>query len=106
MLTMRNVHVYRYKSRIGKNGGLTPLDPPLIYNTCKLTIITGICFSYSPVQSLRANSNLTELRLEKCGLDANDTAQLADVLKDIPSLCVLDLSFNHVNTKGAEHLGG
>ena len=61
--------------------------------------------SLSPAYSLKVNSNLTELRLEKCGLNANDTAQLADILKDIPSLCVLDLSFNHVGTEAAKHLG-
>ena len=61
--------------------------------------------SFSPAHSLKANSTLTELRLENCGLKANDTAQLANVLKDISSLHVLNLSFNDVRTEGAEHLG-
>ena len=58
--------------------------------------------SFSPAHSLKANSNLTELRLQKCGFNANDTALL---VKDIPSLSLLDLSFNHLGTEGVEHLG-
>ena len=48
---------------------------------------------------------MTSLKLEKCQLNCSDTAQLAAVLKNIPSLSVLDLSFNHIGTEAAEQLG-
>ena len=59
----------------------------------------------SPALTLKANSSLTELRLENCGLNLNDTARVAAALKDIPSLCVLDLSFNHIGREAAKQLG-
>ena len=46
-----------------------------------------------------------ELRLESCGLSKEGTTQLAEVLKSIPSLSVLDLSFNDVGAETADHLG-
>ena len=55
--------------------------------------------------ALRRNTVLTELRLSSCGIDAEGTAQLADVLCGIATLRILDLSENSVDTKGARHLG-
>ena len=55
--------------------------------------------------ALRGNTVLTELRLERCDIDAERTAQLADVLCGITTLRVLDLSQNTVDTQGARHLG-
>lgn len=60
---------------------------------------------FYPAYSLKISVILTELTLRQCGLHAYETAQLTAVLKDIPSLCMLDLSFNHVGTEAAEHLG-
>lgn len=54
---------------------------------------------FPTAHSLKANSNLTELRLVNCNLSGNDFDGLADVLKDISSLSVLDLSFNYVGTE-------
>lgn len=48
---------------------------------------------------------MKELRLESCGLSTEGTTRLAKVLKGIPSLGVLDLSFNEVGVETAEHLG-
>ena len=79
------------------------------YDLYKVTFVVNVMEPYVvyffPAHSLKAKSNFTELRLQNCGLNANDTALLADVLKNIPSLCVLDLSFTHVSIEGAEHLG-
>ena len=61
--------------------------------------------NYFSASSLKDNSVLTELRLESCGLTIEGTTQLAEVLKSIPSLSVLDLSFNDVGADTAEHLG-
>ena len=58
-----------------------------------------------PACGLKENSILTELRLESCGLSKEGTTQLAEVLKSIPSLSVLDLSFNDVGAETADHLG-
>ena len=55
--------------------------------------------------ALRGNTVLTELRLEGCRIDAERTAQLADVLCGITTLRVLNLSHNTVDTQGARHLG-
>ena len=55
--------------------------------------------------ALRGNTVLTELILERCDIDAEGTAQLADVLCGITTLRVLDLSDNTVGTQGARHLG-
>ena len=60
---------------------------------------------FFPASVLKENSVLTELRLESCGLSTEGTAQLAEVLKGIPSLSVLDLSFNAVGVETAKHLG-
>ena len=54
---------------------------------------------------LKENAVLMELILESCGLSTEGTTQLAEVLKGIPSLSVLDLSFNDVGVETAEHLG-
>ena len=55
--------------------------------------------------ALRGNTVLTELRLTGCYIDAEGTAQLADVLCGITTLRVLDLDYNTVGTQGARHLG-
>ena len=55
--------------------------------------------------ALRGNTVLTELRLELCHIDAEGTAQLADVLCGITTLRKLHLSCNTVDTQGARHLG-
>ena len=55
--------------------------------------------------ALRGNTVLTELTLRYCGIDAEGTAQLADVLCGIATLRVLDLDGNTVGTLGARHLG-
>ena len=55
--------------------------------------------------ALRGNTVLTELKLWECHIDAEGTAQLADVLCGITTLRVLDLSGNTVDTQGARHLG-
>ena len=55
--------------------------------------------------ALRGNTVLTELRLERCHIDAEGTTQLADVLCGITTLRALILSGNTVDTQGARHLG-
>ena len=55
--------------------------------------------------ALRGNTVLTELRLKYCRIDAEGTAQLADMLCGITTLRVLNLSQNTVDTQGARHLG-
>ena len=55
--------------------------------------------------ALRGNTVLTELRLHGCHIEAEGTAQLADVLCGITTLRVLDLTMNTVGTQGARHLG-
>ena len=71
-----------------------------------LTLVTlTLCGSFSTAHCLKDNSTLTMLRLVKCGLDVDDTAQLTDLLKNVPSLRVLDLSHNNVGPVAVEHLG-
>ena len=48
---------------------------------------------------------LTELRLENCGLDEEGIGSIANVLKKVATLKVLDLSFNTIDSMGAKHLG-
>ena len=55
--------------------------------------------------SLRGNTVLTELRLTDCDIDAEGTAQLAEVLCGITTLRVLVLAYNTVGTQGARYLG-
>ena len=55
--------------------------------------------------ALRGNTVLTELRLWGCRIDADGTAQLADVRCGITTLRELNLSANTVGTQGARHLG-
>ena len=55
--------------------------------------------------ALRGNTVLTVLRLSDCHIDAEGTAQLADVLSGITTLRALNLSHNTVGTQGARHLG-
>ena len=55
--------------------------------------------------ALRGNTVLTELRLEDCRIDAEGTAQLANVLCGITTLRELNLSWNTVGTQGARYLG-
>ena len=55
--------------------------------------------------ALRGNTVLTELSLVRCHIDAEGTAQLADVLCGIITLRVLNLTWNTVGTQGARHLG-
>ena len=55
--------------------------------------------------ALRGNTVLTELRLRRCGIDAEGTSKLAAVLHNIKTLSELDLSANTVDSRGAGHLG-
>ena len=57
------------------------------------------------MSALRGNTVLTELRLEHCGIDAEETSHLAEALYDITTLRVLDLRRNTVDFEGARHLG-
>ena len=62
-------------------------------------------FVSATASALRGNTILTELALGGCGIDAEGTAQLADVLCGITTLRVLDLSWNTVGMQSARHLG-
>ena len=55
--------------------------------------------------ALRENTVLTELRLWRCGIDAEGISHLAQALRVNTTLKVLDLSHNTVGSQGAEHLG-
>ena len=55
--------------------------------------------------ALRGNTVLTELRLEDCHIDAEETSHLAQALCDITTLRVLDLSRNTVDSQSARHVG-
>ena len=60
--------------------------------------------------ALRENTGLTELRLQRCDIDAEGISHLAQALHVNTTLRVLDLSFNNVggfpfHSQGAEHLG-
>ena len=57
------------------------------------------------MSALRGNTVLTELRLEHCGIDAEETSHLAEALYGITTLRVLDLRRNTVDFEGARHLG-
>ena len=59
----------------------------------------------STAHALMESFNLTELKLMKCKLSKADITHLAYVLKNIPLLCVLDLSFNYIGKEAAEQLG-
>jgi len=55
--------------------------------------------------ALRGNTVLTFLWLRDCGINAEGTSQLAEVLCGITTLRVLNLSRDTVDTQGARHLG-
>ena len=57
------------------------------------------------VSALRGNTVLTELRLQRCNIDAEGMSNLAEALYDIKTLSVLDVSENTIDSRGAEHLG-
>ena len=55
--------------------------------------------------ALRGNTGLTELILYSCHIDAEGTSHLVQTLRVNTTLRVLDLSWNSVDSQGAEHLG-
>ena len=73
---------------------------------CPLCVIMTVVLCPATVSALRGNTVLTELRLERCGIDAEGTSHLVQALCDITTLRVLDLTGNStVGSQGARHLG-
>ena len=70
-----------------------------------VTSIMTVVLCPATVSALRRNTGLTELRLWDCHIDAEGTSHLAQALRNITTLRVLDLSGNTVDSQGARHLG-
>ena len=70
-----------------------------------VTSIMTVVLCPATVSALRGNTVLTELRLERCGIDAEGISHLAQALCDVTTLRLLDLSGNSVGSQGTGHLG-
>ena len=70
-----------------------------------VTSIMTVVLCPATASALRGNTVLTELRLARCGNDAEGTSHLVQALCDITTLRVLSLSGNTVDSQGARHLG-
>ena len=70
-----------------------------------VTSIMTVVLCPATASALKKNTGLTELKLRQCGIGAGGTSHLAQALHVNTTLRVLELSFNIVDSQGAEHLG-
>ena len=70
-----------------------------------VTSIMTVVLCPATASALRENTGLNELRLERCGIDAEGISHLEQALRVNTTLRVLDLSGNTVDSQGAKHLG-
>ncbi len=63
---------------------------------CLLTVLA---------QALRANPAFSALKLRDCDIDANGTSILAELVMQLSTLTVFDLSFNRFNSYGLKQIG-
>ena len=70
-----------------------------------VTSIMTVVLCPATASALRENTGLTELSLRGCGIDTEGISHLEQALCVNTTLRVLDLNYNTIDSKGAEHLG-
>ena len=70
-----------------------------------VTSIMTAVLSPATAFALRENTGLTELRLQRCDIDAEGISHLAQALHVNTTLRVLDLTDNAIDSLGATHIG-
>ena len=70
-----------------------------------VTSIMTVVLCPATASVLKRDTSLTELRVWGYHIDAEEMSYLAPALRDNTTLRVLDLSYNTVDSRGAEHLG-
>ena len=70
-----------------------------------VTFIITVVLCPATASALKKNTGLTELILRDCGIDAKGISHLAQALCFNITLRVLSLSWNTIDSEGAEHFG-
>ncbi len=60
---------------------------------------------YCVARALRTKPDFSVLKLQDCSIDSDGASPLAELLRHLPTLTVVDFSFNHLGSLGLSKIG-